>query len=170
MLLPIVAILLLVAEEPDAPMLAAAEVQARACAEAMTKGDFETLIELTHPKIVEAGGGREAMIETARKAIDGLKKSGYAFESCKVEVPQSLKRTPVGLFCLVPMSVRIKLTKNRTMTTRSALLAFSADDGKTWKFVDTSSGDEEVRKLLPEIPKELQFAKLRKVEIESDAP
>ncbi len=151
------------------PRLEAAETQGRASAEATVKGDFGKLLDLTHPKIVKLMGGREAALKRLKKEFDGSEAMGLTFESCKVEPATDLHQTKDGLFCLVPLTLKMKI-QGKILTKKSSLLGISTDEGKNWKFVDATNGEQNVRKLLPEIPESLKIPKTEKPVIEDDKP
>lgn len=169
MLTPSLALLLLMGAEPDAKLLEAAAAQARTCSEAIFKEDFEKLLDMTHPRLVALAGGREPMLKRLRAEIDGMKSEGVTFDSSTITPPSALQRTKDGLFCLVPLTLRLKV-KDRKIRTTSALVGMSTDGGKSWIFLDTTPGEKKLRQLFPEIPKEIEIPKPVKPVLDDDSP
>ena len=169
MLIPSLAVVVLLAGAPADPRLEAAEAQGRRSAEATEKGDYETVLDLTHPKIVALIGGREVALRRMRKEYESGEKMGIAFDSVRVDPATDLNESKDGLFCLVPMTLRLKF-RGKILAKTSALLGVSIDGGKTWKFVDATKGEAILRKILPEIPEGLKIPKYEKAAIVPDTP
>ncbi len=149
----------------EAAKIKTAHEQAQACANATVKGDFAKLADLTHPSVLKAIGGREAMIEKTSAAMDQMKQQGMSFDPPKVDAPKTLTRSGSTLFCVAPTAITIKAPTAR-IKMKSFLLGVSTDDGKTWKFLDGNPGEENLRKILPEIPKDMKLPEKTKPEIE----
>ena len=142
---------------PDDSAKESAQKLARACAEATVKKDFSKVIDLTHPMVVKAMGGRKVAIRLAEEEMKKTEQDGVKMLSV-AEVTSTREDLPFGQahYCVVPVSFQIKVDDSKYFL-RSALIGISIDAGKTWKFVDTSMGEEAVRKFLPDMPKELDF-------------
>jgi hypothetical protein len=136
--------------------LTAARKQAQECGEATVKGDYKKLVEMTHPSAVKSVGGKEKMIDLLEKSMAELKSKGFAFTSFKADPVQSSATKGGSLYCILPSTLKIKIDQ-RNITQRSYLLGISSDGGKTWKFLEGAQGEPGLRKLMPEIPKDLKF-------------
>src|SRR5262249_6438569 len=68
----------------DAEIQQAAKAQAEVIQNALIKGDFGTVADLTHPKAIEKIGGREKMLATITAGLDEMKAEGIAFKSVKM--------------------------------------------------------------------------------------
>ena len=154
--------------------LSAALKQAQECGDATVKGDYEKLVDLTHPAVVKLAGGKEKMIDLLKKSIGEMKDQGIIFESSKSSAADSYIRSGTALFCVIPTVVKLKVEKKsetksekKRLTLPSFLLGVSNDDGKTWKFLDGAQGEPGLRKLVPEIPKDLKFPEKAKPVFES---
>lgn len=148
--------LALLAPTQDDPRLKTAEEQAQKCIDATISGDVEKLADLTHPKVIEKAGGREAMIEKVRKGMADLKDQGFNFDAGTVEAPKAIREADGKAYAVVPTTINISFDKG-TLKAQSYLLGVSSDDGKTWTFLDGSPGPEAIRKLLPDIPEALEL-------------
>lgn len=143
----------------------AAQSQAQICVEATAKGDIAKVVDLTHPKVVAMGGGREKVISGTRQKRDALEKQGVSYVSGKADVPTTIYRTKTGLYCVVPVAYRVKAGETRLIM-KSPLVGISTDSGKSWTFLDTSPGEATVRKLFPELPKDLKFPPDEELQVE----
>lgn len=153
LLAPVVALSLATGDDPAAR---AARDQARLCVAAVVAGDLGKVADLTHPRALAAAGGRQKMIDALRRARAGLEADGVSYLSGEAGLPASLHRGKGGLYCVVPVAYRIRSGDDRYRL-RSPLVAVSADEGRTWRFADTAPGEEAVRKVIPEIPRDLAF-------------
>jgi hypothetical protein len=134
-----------------------AQKLAKACAEATIKKDLAKVIDLTHPMAVAAMGGRRTAIKIAEEELKKAEQDGVKMLSvAEVLLPKKIYPSAKAHYCVVPVSFHIKVDDSKYLL-RSALIGISIDAGKTWKFVDISLGEEAVRKLLPDMPKELDF-------------
>lgn len=147
---------LLAQDAADAAKLKAAQDAANKCAEATVKGDFAMLASLTHPAVVKAAGGREEMIKKITAAMEEMKGKGFKFDETKVEPATKLVKSGSSLYCVLPTTNKMSF-QAKTITLKTFLLGVSTDDGKTWTFLDGNGGEAGLRKIVPEIPKDLAF-------------
>lgn len=140
----------------DAPKLKAAHESAKMCAEATVKGDVEKLISLTHPAIVKLAGGKDAMLKVLKKSLEDMKTQGFKFNESKVEPAKSMIKGESGLYCILPITSKMSI-QGKKITINTFLLGVSADDGKTWTFLDGNGGEDSLRQVLADIPKDLKF-------------
>lgn len=146
-----------VQKTPDDSAKESAQKLANACAQATIKKDLAKVIDLTHPSAVAAMGGRRLAIKTAEEELKKAERDGVRMLSvAEVLVPKKIYPSAKAHYCVVPVSFHIKVDDSKYFL-RSALIGISIDAGKAWKFVDVSLGEEAVRKLLPDMPKELGF-------------
>src|SRR5262249_26218996 len=85
-----------------AAALAAAENQAREMGEAFVAGDLDTLLDRTHARVLELGGGREKVRKTIQDGLDGMKAKGQLFHSMTVGKPDKLVLSKTTLYTIVP--------------------------------------------------------------------
>jgi hypothetical protein len=125
---------------------------------ATLKDDFETVIDMTHPKAVEQLGGREKALATTKTVMKQLKDGGLAIKALSAGEPGEPARGEKELYVVVPTKIEMTAAKGKVNGT-GFILGVSADDGKTWKFVDGAPGPDTVRKMFPGIPKALELPK-----------
>ena len=165
------ALILIAAIAQDAPASDAAKLRAardfaEKCGKAMVEGDYEALVDLTHPALIKAAGGREAMTSALKSSMAQMKQEGFRFESMTSEPPKRLDPSAKALYCVVPTSLKVVKAGEVQITTSGFLLGISADDGKTWTFLDGSPGEETLRRVLPDIPADLAFPAKTKPKVE----
>src|SRR5262245_27261675 len=78
---------------------------------ATVKGDYETLIDLTHPKVVEKMGGRDKAVATTKKIMKDLADEGFVIKSMAAGQPSAPVRAGRDTYILVPTT-----TENTTPT------------------------------------------------------
>ena len=127
-------------------------------------GDYETLVKMTHPKAIEAMGGPDKAMALLKLSLDSLKASGFVTKLQEVGTPTVIN-SQTSSFAVVPYTVIITGGGNK-ITSKTAVVGFSSDAGKTWKFLNvTEKGEEGMRQLMPDLPEDLKFPKIeQKVE------
>lgn len=96
------------------------------------------------------------MLKLVNKAMAEMKKQGVSFKECKVETSKTLYRSGGTLYAVFPTKIVLE-AKGSTYRGTGFLLGASDDDGKIWTYADGAIGGTEMRKLLPDIPEELNF-------------
>jgi hypothetical protein len=132
--------------------------------DATINGDYDTLVGMTHPKAIEAMGGADKAKQLLKLSLDSLKASGFVTKLQEVGTPTVLL-TNTSSFAVVPYTVIIT-GAGKKITSKTAVVGFSSDAGKTWKFLNvTEKGEEGMRQLMPDLPQDLKFPKMeQKVE------
>lgn len=145
------------ASAPDREKLESAKEYASKAGNATVAGDYEKLIDLTHPSLIKAAGDRTTLMKVLKDGMKEMADQGFRLKSMKAEAPEKLHRTENGLFCMVPVTLVVEKMGEFRLTGANFLVGHSADDGKTWTFLDTVQGEKRVRKIFPEIPADLPF-------------
>lgn len=137
------------------------KTQAEECSRAFVEGDFERLVDYTHPKVVEMAGGREKMVEFVRKDVAEMKAEGFEPLSFAPGEPSQVLKDGAQTYVVVPAKLRMR-TPGTVYVSESFLIGVSADGGKTWKFISGSNGGRESLKLiLPEAAAKLDLPPAR---------
>jgi len=145
----------------DAEIKKTAKAKAEECQNALIKGDYEKFADLSHPKVVEAGGGRKKMIESLAAEMKKLKADGVVFKSATMADASDPIAVGKELYIAVPFTLEIKVPDGR-VTTKSALVGISNDGGKTWTFFDANPGANSrdmLKKSFPDLPDKLPLPK-----------
>ncbi len=140
------------AEEPvPARALEVARTTATRMQEAVKKHDWETLVALTHARVVELMGGKKKMLAFLRERGGDMK----LVASSVGKPTQAIRGPKGGLQVLLPMTVRFAMPDGEAEID-SQLLAVSGDDGRTFTYVDVKD-PAQLRQLLPDLSPELRL-------------
>jgi len=125
---------------------------------ALLAADYATVADLTHPKLVQAMGGRPKLIATIQSTVAQMKAQGITFKSASIDNPTDAIAAKNGhLFAIVPFSISVALPFG-VATQKSFLIANSIDQGRSWKFVDAGNVDPStLKQVLPDLPPALKL-------------
>lgn len=145
------------------PAVAAAQQQARITIDAIARGDWEKLIEMTYPTVVEDGGGAKGMAEGLRSIRSKMAENQQIVRAVQLGAPGELYREGEFSFVVFPFTTEITAPHDR-VTVKSYLLGISSDDGKTWRFIDGMGlrSPKARKRLLPTLPKGLTLPEIPK--------
>jgi hypothetical protein len=143
--------------------------QAEAMSKAVLDRDHETLADYTHPRIVEAAGGRNKLIERVRQMMKEMDESGFQMVANEVGDPGEPVVEGGTAYVILPTTLRLKGPKVRGVA-ESYLLGISTDGGKTWRFADGAglSKPEERKRVFPDLPVDLHLPE-KKLPVFEDA-
>lgn len=140
--------------------------QADLCSGAVMKNDYAGLAALTHPRVVEKMGGKDAMLASLTETFDQLKKNGVAVESSISKEPTAPQKIGNWLVSTIPTEVVMK-TSDKRMRIFSEMVAISEDGGKTWVFADAGGFTaDDFFKLFPELKDKITLTPARPTAIE----
>jgi hypothetical protein len=113
---------------------------------AQEQGDFEKLLTLTHPAIIQVGGGKDMIkqeLESEKVMYNQLN-----LRLVNINTKDATKIVPAGdeWHALVPYSVEYDQSGN-IYKEENFYLAASQDQGESWYFVDFKKYDPESIKL-----------------------
>jgi hypothetical protein len=151
----------------EAAMQKTAKAQAEETQNALVKGDYGKIADLTHPKVIEELGGREKMIEITKQGLDAIKAGGVEIKSVKVLEPSVPVKSEKAVWIHVPFDLEMKAPGKR-ISARGGLIGVSTDNGKTWKFIDTSLGRDALKKFVPDMPDKLEIPKMQQPKVVAD--
>jgi hypothetical protein len=154
----------IVARAQDNTPPALVKQKAQEVGQAIIKGDYAKIADLTYPKVVEAMGGREKMIAFTEAAMKQIKDQGFTVRAFTISEPTPFLTEGPNTFTVLPTAIEMTNTKGKIVG-KSYLLGISPDGGKSWKFADGSGLEsEEMRKLLPKLPAKLTLPAKQKPE------
>lgn len=143
---------------------------AKGFANAYIEKDYQNIVKLTHPEIIEKGGGEEFIINDLKASLDNSAAQILKYTSC--EVLESLEYVKEGdeLQTIVPVRFFLEV-EDQLYGNTTHFLAVSNDDGQDWKFVHLEYYDAEslgifISNLSPDIefPEAKPFEVLNKEE------
>ena len=142
---------------------------AKQMAQATKSGDYKKIIGLTYDKVVENLGGQEKALETVQQQMEGLKQQGVKITQFQVRDPKPMVNSTDHQFVLLPTQTTMEIG-NVTVQMDSYLLGISADQGKTWKFVDGAglASEDQQKKILPPLPEKFQLPAPKQPKIQRD--
>lgn len=148
------------ADQDDDPAEAALKKRVRADVEqmnaAMLSGDLTKLVDLTHPKVVEMLGGRESMIATIEKTNADMKKRGMEIKSSSTGNPSAPVTVDEEMYIVVPHKLEMTAPGGK-MHVDAFVIGYSADEGKSWKYVNGDLAHKVIKQVLPNLPDDLKL-------------
>lgn len=145
------------AQEPD--QTAEIKRSAEAALKATKEKDHAGLVELTHPKLVAAMGGKETMIARLKQMEQEFKRQGFDFSSLETGKPGNVITSSTGRqYVVVPTQLELE-TPQVKLKTSGFLLGISEDQGENWKFVDGNGLSDPAarKKLFSDFPDDLKL-------------
>jgi len=124
-------------------------VKAKEISNAFSNKDYLKALELTYPKVVEIGGGRDKMIATMREEIKKMEAEGVALLSAVPGPPTQILNESGSIYAVVPMTLKMK-TQTGTYQADATLIGISPDAGTSWTFIDAAGEDDADLKVLPQ--------------------
>lgn len=133
------------------------EKAARTYAKAVENQNFEKILTLTHPKVLEQFGGKRQMMASAERDAQATKQKGFAMDKAELAEKLTPIRTPAYVFWCIPIRVTMKGPFGKVYS-EAGLLGISEDKGKSYTFVSLAQIDLAVLlTLFPQIPTGLQM-------------
>lgn len=124
--------------------------RARESGDALIRGDFNKLVDLTYPKLVELIGGRARMVSLLKTRRKEMKTQGNEFSSVSVHQPKETVSIGTRTFAIVPFTLKLNVPEG-TLIHETFLIGISEDRGVTWTLIDGTNLDERrLRILLPD--------------------
>ena len=128
-----------------------AKKQAQESADASVKKDYPKVISFTHPALIKAAGGKEALTKALETAMKQVAAQGVSIEKVVARSAEEPKKVGNALVSLVTQEATVRMPDGK-MTQESVLLGYSYDNGKNWVFADTADLDEVTyHRLFPEL-------------------
>lgn len=126
---------------------------------AVKKGNFNTVLNYTHPKIIMAMGGNEKALQTVKTAMNILKKQKIVISSISVgPIVQSLINEET-IQCIIPQFVEVRMN-GKISKSKNYLFCISYNHGKKWYFLDTAPlKGVDIRTIIPEASKDIKIPK-----------
>jgi hypothetical protein len=141
----------------DADPEQAVREQARAACDAFVRGDLDKFAGLTHPKLVQTMGGRERTIELLKSGQKEMNARGIRLLSASLQPQVQLAQGGDEWFAVVPYQLEMGVPEGRALV-KTWLLGVSADQGKSWTFVDGGKLNVDgVKRLFPDFPAKLSI-------------
>jgi len=131
----------------DRPAIENLKKLANECGKAFVSGDFNKVVDLTYPKVVELMGGRARMVSFLQDGTRQMKAQGQEILSSLADDPTQVIAIEKQTFAVVPTNLRIKVPQG-ILVSKSVTIGVSGDNGKSWTFVSGDGLDEEKIKVV----------------------
>lgn len=139
------------------------------CATAMMAGDYERVLQYSHPRLTKIMGGKEKALEVLRNMMSKVNEK-FEIVSYTAGEPEEPRRSGEWLIAIVPKTMVMKSPEFK-MSKDSASLAISSDNGASWVFADLSMvTDEQFKQIFPELANEVKLPPKKQPVVERLAP
>ncbi len=113
------------------------EAQAREFCEAYVRKDYQRMIELTHPKMLECAGGKEKLLSELGRGEKLWQAYGIEYLSWTPADATQVISDSGSLYAIVPTIVSMTV-REKPSAFGACLISISSDQGRHWTFVPTS--------------------------------
>ena len=126
-------------------------------ANATADGEYDVVIDLTHPKVLEAAGGKEVALRQVQLGMDFTRKQGFTFRVAGIGQPV-VARGGDAHYAVVPYTMALS-APGKKGTSKTSVVGISSDGGNTWKFAQVSArdGEDGIRRMFPDFPRDLRI-------------
>jgi len=126
--------------------------------------DFDKVIEMSHPNIVEMGGGDVFMKQLLNDDRTMMESQRIKYLSGAIDEGTDIIKAGDELHCVVSQSIVLDIGGTKVKS-YSNLLAASLDGGNNWKFVNLDQHDNEsIKMFVPSYNTELIIPERRPTE------
>lgn len=112
-----------------------AERDAKVAAKATLSSDFKTVLEYTHPNIIEASGGIDVLLPQIESMFEKMKENGFLFKKIEVDFVSDIIKEQGEYRCYI-RNINVMVVEDRTIKSTSYLLGFYLEDKKNWVFLE----------------------------------
>lgn len=121
------------------------------------KYDIANAINYFHPNLVKRFGGKEKAVQTFTNTYNEYKKQGIQFEKFEYYNPTKIIEYKGTLQASVIQKVTAN-TESGKLYDENSIIAISEDQGKTWKFIGTTSNNRElIKKVFPDLSPDIEI-------------
>jgi hypothetical protein len=121
--------------------------------DAVAQKNYAKIVDLTYPKVIEVGGGREKLLAATTEEVKSMEAEGVVIISSTTSPPSQILHDGGAIFAVVPVTTKVKATDG-TFQTEGSLIGISNDGGANWTFVDATGKDQtELKTVLPNLDK-----------------
>ncbi|EKB47875.1 hypothetical protein [Cecembia lonarensis] len=114
---------------------------AHAYARAQINADVESILNFTHPGLIEQAGGRENMKKTLQLIHQNQQNKGIKLQDFRVKESIQHTRSNGEIHALVPVVTTSKVPGGQLIS-ETNLIAVSESGADRWYFIETTSIDE----------------------------
>ncbi len=122
------------ATQQSLPGYPSLKVQADKVAVYRVEGNYGKFIDNLHPKLVEAMGGKETMLDSMIKEYERLNLEGATPVALALGEPIQIEEVAGQIFAVMPASATTKSLEG-DLVEEGSMTGISDDGGNNWKFV-----------------------------------
>lgn len=130
--------------------------------DAALAADYNTVADLTYPKLIEVMGGPERYLSAIAKAMKETQSDQFRVIAVEVGEPRDAVEVGGENYAIVPTTMKMKVPEG-TLVGEAFMIAASRDGGQNWTFVDSGGRNLDQRMLKTLFP--LAAEKLRIPEV-----
>ena len=131
------------------------KAQGMEMAKALVKKDYTTFTKYMHPKMIQMAGGSAKLLQQMDTINAMAAKFGAEIKKITIGNPAKIIKYKKELQTTIPQITEMTSSFG-SLSMETTLVAISSDEGKTWKFVDTTVNSVgELRKAMPDLSPEL---------------
>jgi hypothetical protein len=104
--------------------------------------DFRGFSNFTYSKVLDMMGGKEKMIQATTSSMNQMKKEGFQILDLNFKNASAIISHDKELQCSLTQELLMQIPQGKLLATYT-LIAISSDEGKNWKFMDTSGKSKE---------------------------
>jgi hypothetical protein len=130
------------------------EAQAKEISDAFVRKDFQRLMELTYPKLIQMAGGKGKFMKGVAEETKQQEAQGFKIlSSTPTDVIQFLKVSG-SLYAVMPTTLRANM-RGDLFESYGCMIGISNDKGEHWTFID--AGRQGVRDFFPNVVDKLSL-------------
>lgn len=145
--------------------------QATELTEAFNRRDFDKVVALTYPKLVDVMGGHDKMAASFSQSMKEAEAHDVKYLSNSVGEPQEVINIDGDLYAIVPTTMKLRVPEG-VLVGQAFLLGVSKDGGQSWTFVDGTGGksQEQMKFLFPAAADKLKLPELKPPVLQKEQP
>jgi hypothetical protein len=141
-----------------------AKALASKVAAATISQDFEKVVALTYPAVIDQLGGRKAAIEVMTEGEKKMSDQGISFKTMTIDDVSQVLWVKGRCYAVVPNHL-IMGTPQGDIRADAAVLGISDDGGRAWTFVSVNKPSD-IQKMFPAVAAQLRLSRLKVTKLE----
>jgi hypothetical protein len=114
------------------------QTQVASLLRALYRGDIETFLAYSHPKVIESLGGSENARVGVSELFGRIRASGVELDAIEFPEPLRFIKGPSTQFVIVPTLIRVSAMAAVRVESRSFQVGLLEPGTSTWKYVEGS--------------------------------
>lgn len=116
---------------------------------------YKEVLGFTHPEVIKMFGGQEKMIQMTTAQLKKMENDGFSILDITYKEPSNFFKVGKETQVTIRQEILMKSPKGKILGGYT-IIGISKDDGKNWKFIDTSGKSKEMMlKYFPNLSPEI---------------